>query len=109
MNITPRLKALRIRHNLTQAEAAALLGITQPALSQAERTPSHADRLEAVLAERDPLLTVPIQLHSPKARFATRDAIRRLYPDAYLVPTAKPGEAHDAYLARVRVALEVRA
>ena len=109
MDISTRLKALRIQANLSQREAAELLGITQPALSQAERTPTHADRLEALLAERDPLRTVPIQLHSPKARFATRDAIRALYPNAALVPTARPGELPDAYLSRVRVALEVRA
>ncbi len=108
MNIT-RLQRLRLEANLTQNQAAALLGITQPALSQAERTPTHADRLEAILAEREPLRTVPIDLSTPKARFATRDAIRRLYPNAALVPTARPGELPDAYLTRVRVALEVRA
>lgn len=113
------LKTLRTRANLTQTQAAALLGVTQPALSQAEARQSIIDRALAayglqVAATADPIRAILAAHPDPmprahRARFAIRDAIRELYPDAAIVYTPEIGEAHDTYLARVRVALEVRA
>lgn len=113
------LRSLRTRANLTQIQAAQLLQISQPALSQAEARPSHVDRALAayglhLTVAPDPIRAI-LQPHpdplprTPRVRQQIRDAIRDLYPDAPIVYTPEIGEAHDAYLARVRVALEVRA
>ena len=113
------LRRLRLAANLTQTQAAALLGISQPALSQAEARPSLADRALAaygllLTAEPDPVRAIlaahPDPLPKPlRPRAAVRDAIRDLYPTAPIVYTPEPGEAHADYISRVRPALEVRA
>lgn len=113
------LRTLRTKANLTQTQAAALLRISQPALSQAEARESLADRALAaygllLTVEPDPVRAILAPHPDPlprslRPRAAIRDAIRDLYPTAAIVYTPEPGEAHDAYLSRVRVALEVRA
>lgn len=113
------LHRLRLAANLTQTQAAALLGISQPAISQAEARESLADRaLHAygllLSVAPDPIRPILAAHPDPlpralRPRAAIRDAIRDLYPDAPIVYTPEIGETHDAYLRRVRVALEVRA
>jgi transcriptional regulator with XRE-family HTH domain len=116
---TTLLQRLRLQANLTQNQAAVLLGTTQPALSRAEADPSLADRaLQAyglrLTIEPDPLHVILAAHPDPmprdhRARAAVRDAIRAAYPDAAVVYTPEIGEPRAAYLTRVRVALEVRA
>jgi transcriptional regulator with XRE-family HTH domain len=113
------LRNLRLKANLTQTQAAALLQISQPALSQAESKPTLADRaLQAygllLTAEPDPIRAILAPHPDPlprslRPRAAIRDTIRDFYPAAPIVYTPEPGESHADYLARVRPALEVRA
>lgn len=113
------LRHLREKAHLTQTQAAALLGVTQPALSQAEARPSLADRALAAYGLLATVAPDPIRAvlaahpdpmpRSPRPRQQIRDAIRDLYPAAAIVYTPEIGETHEAYLRRVRVALEVRA
>jgi transcriptional regulator with XRE-family HTH domain len=113
------LQRLRLQANLTQNQAAVLLGTTQPALSRAEAGPCLVTQAATAYGlrlsvEPDPLHVILAAHPDPmprdhRARAAVRDAIRAAYPGAAVVYTPEIGEPRAAYLSRVRPALEVRA